>query len=155
MISSELEELKKSQFATEEEMEKADIPVKPLNREEALGSIKSKKLRRFISNLLPDSAEAYLVSKTGTRVDTGAWFFNPRMWVIVTDQGLTLASRGKRRDYIKKFLYSEVHQALWNSITKKVVIEQQNSENPISLKMKKDDAKTLLSIFKGTNKCGK
>lgn len=154
LLEDELRQYRDKDNQTDEEIETANIRVDPVDKEAEIDSLKKKKDRVFLKALLPDGDKVYLISRTGTRVDTGGWFFGSRMWLVVTEKGVVLAARGRKK-YIHRLNFTDISDVVWNGITKRVVINERNAEAPISLKLTNIAAKKIISIVEGANVCGK
>ncbi len=154
LLEDELRQYRNKDKRTDEEIEKANIQVDPLDKEKEIASLRKKKDRIFVQAFLSDGDTVYMISKTGTRVDTGGWLLGSKMWLLVTEKGVLLAARGRKK-YIHRLEFTDIGDVVWNGITKRVVIKERDSDMPISLKLTNTEAKKIISIVEGVNVCGK
>ena len=94
-----------------EDNQGVELDIHPVDSESVLNEIKRNKDREFLRALASDEKTIYLLTPTGNKVDTGGWFMNSRLWLILTDREMILAARG-RNNFIRRIRFGEIIDAV-------------------------------------------
>ena len=93
-----------------------------------------------------DLTDMVAVVKTKTRLDTGRWLWNSRLWLAVTNDKIILAAVGRRR-YIETVPFSECGDSYYCHATGELVLEPVETLMHKRLKMTPANALTVLTAI--------
>ncbi len=83
---------------------------------------------------------------TGTRMDTGLWFRQGRVWTACTPAGLVLLAPG-RRPYVQTIPFTRLQGSLYNAVTGEVLLAPAPASTVRRLRMDPDAGRRLIEAI--------